>query len=1148
MRTRILAPLLLLSLSGPVAAQTITASLEGLVHDPTGAMIAGAQVTVVNTATNVETHLTTGDTGQFLALSLSPGTYSIAIEAAGFKKVEESGIVLQVNQAARLEFKMELGATSEKVEVTGQAPLIDPSTSALGQVVDNRSISNLPLNERNSWSLVFLAPGVEGSVGDKYNNVNISINGGRPGSAAILVDGTPSSTPLSNPIQGFTVLPSVDAVQEFKVQTDNYSAEFGRSGSGVINLIYKSGTNDLHGSAFEFLRNSDMDANDFFSNRNGIPLQSFKRSQFGGTAGGPVYLPRLYNGRDKTFFFFSYEGLRQTTPANLNATVPTALQRDGDFSQTLNASGGLINIYDPTTTTPSGSGFVRQVFPGNAIPTSRFDPVSRNVMKYYPLPNEPGNLYTNANNYYVASTGSTVMDQFDVKMDENINAQNRFFVRFSHRNFDPQPPDYFPAEIRVAQGNTNTVDKFNNAALEYTYNPSATLLFSLHYGLARTAEHTIPRSLGFDPVQLGMPSYMDQANDIMFPQFSPAGYRALGNGGASQVQSNAWYTHSVELNNMKVFSKHLLKFGFDGRLSYVNVLNPGKNPDGGFSFPKSFTQGPNPNKASNTAGDGFAAFLLGVGNGSLALNSKDAATTSPYYAWYVADDWKVTKRLTLNIGLRYALDVPFSERYNRANLFDPTIASPLAGPAGLPGLQGGLLFLGTGGQSSQSFATDLRNWDPRFGFAYQLSGTTVVRGGFGIFHAPSYREAAATFGSAGFSSTTSFVSAADGITPTDYLRNPFPQGLVPTPGNAAGLLTAIGTDIDAQLRGDDTVPYSENWSLNLQHQFPGSVLVEAGYVGMHALHLNFASYPMDSLRPEQLTLGTQLQQMVPNPFYGLITIGPMSAATVPYGSLVAPFPQFTSVSLDYPSGAESIYHSFQLKAEKRLSSGLSFLVSYTAQKLIDNASIIKNVGSDAAIQNIYDLRSERSVSANDISQMLVISYVYELPFGRGRRLGGNWNRAVDGFLGGWQVNGITTFQTGLPLVMTTQNTSHAGNDTLRPNNDGQSAKLGGPVESRLNEYFDTSVFSQPAPFTLGNTGRTLPDVRGPGTRNFDFSLFKNFELRERLSVQLRGEAFNVMNTVRFADPNQNLSNVQFGIISSQANDPRQLQLALKLLF
>jgi hypothetical protein len=342
------------------------------------------------------------------------------------------------------------------------------------------------------------------------------------------------------------------------------------------------------------------------------------------------------------------------------------------------------------------------------------------------------------------------------------------------------------------------------------------------------------------------------------------------------------------------------------------------------------------------------------------------------------------------------------------------------------------------------------------------------------------------------------------------------------------------------------VPYSENWSFNIQQQLPGNILVEAGYVGARGLELSYANYDLNQLRPEQLT--STLQQKVPNPFYGLITTGTLAAATVPYGALIVPYPQYIGMTQAFPTGATSIYHAFQLKAQKRFSSGLSLLMSYSAQKLIDDCSITSVVGTNAAIQNIYDLRPERSVSANDISQVMSFSYIYELPIGKGKRLGNHWNRFIDSALGGWQINGIATLQTGLPVSVTTQNTSQAGNPSLRPNNNGHSAKLDGPVESRLNQYFDTSVFSQPAPLTFGNTGRVLPDVRIPGTKNLNFSLFKTFRVKEGVALQFRGESFNVTNTPRFGRPNSNLNSAQFGIISGQANDPREIQFGLKLLF
>jgi hypothetical protein len=487
-RRMILTAALTFGLFVPLFAQLTTASLEGIVRDPTGAVITGARVQVTNTATNVVTAAATDSTGRFLTPSLLPGTYQVVVQAAGFKKMERTGINLDVNQALSMELTMELGATTETIEVAAQATLLDTTTSEMGQVVDNRSIVNLPLNERNSWSLVFLAPGVSGSVGDKYNNVNISINGGRPGSASLTVDGIPSATPLTNPIGGFTIFPSVDTIQEFKVETNNYSVEFGRSGSGIINLIYKSGTNDLHGSLFEFLRNSDLDANSFFSNKLGAGLPSFKRNQFGTSVGGPVYIPKVYHGRNKTFFLFGYEGLRESSASNLTTTVPTALQRIGDFSQTKAASGAQVVIYDPATTTASGTGFVRTAFPGNVIPASRFDPVAANVVKYYPSPNTTGNVNTGLNNYYVASTSPENIYNIDAKVDENLNERNRFFIRASRRVDTTVPPNQVPAEIRIAQGGVTITDSFTNGAADYTFNLNPTFLIDLRYGYGRSTE------------------------------------------------------------------------------------------------------------------------------------------------------------------------------------------------------------------------------------------------------------------------------------------------------------------------------------------------------------------------------------------------------------------------------------------------------------------------------------------------------------------------------------------------------------------------------------------------------------------------------------------------------------------------------------
>ena len=1013
---------------------------------------------------------------------------------------------------------------------------------------------NLPLNQRNTYSLVFLAPGVQGDVSFTYNNMNFSVNGGRPGTTDILVDGIPSSPGLANPNQGIAVFPSVESVQEFKVQTNAYSAEFGRSGSGIINMIYKSGTNTLHGSVFEFLRNSDLDANSFYSNLNGVALPNFKRNQFGASAGGPVYIPKIYNGRNKTFFFAAYEGLRQGSATTLTTTVPTAAQRTGDFSKTLNAAGQLVTIYDPTTTVPQGSGYVRLPFPGNVIPTNRMDTVGKNAAAYFPLPNQPGSVNAGVNNYYAAGTSVLNTNLFDAKVDENINDRNRFFVRYSRLGLMQPSPVLLPAAVAIAQRSPDNQAQTNNSvAINYTLTLSPTDLIEFRYGVARIKLDYRSTSLGFDPTTLGFPSYITaNADHLVFPGIAPTNYYSLGAPGQGDTRNPSFENHLLAVENTHILAAHTLRFGAEMRLLRVDDTESGSST-GNFSFTNAITQGPNPNAASSTAGNAIASLLLGVGSGSMGIGLKDVATQSHYYGAFVQDDWKLGRKLTLNLGLRYDLDIPRTERFNRLEVFDPTVPSPLAGPAGIAGLRGGLVFMGTGGASRRQFDPQWHNFNPRFGFAYQATGNTVIRGGFGIFYAPTLRGAGATVGSTGFGNTTNYAGSPDGLTPAVYLSNPFPTGLNLPVGSSQGLLTAIGSSFETPMKGDNAVPYEEMWNLDIQRELPGGVLIDIAYVGTHGVHLNLAgenNLNLNQLTPDMIALGTKLQQSVANPFYRIITTGPEAAATVPLAYLLTAFPQYTEVDNMFPTGGYSLYHALQLKVEKRLNHGLTMLASFTGQKLIDDFSILSNVGNNTGgIQNIYNGRGERSVSSNDRSRRLVISGTYQLPVGRGKAFGKNWNRAVDALIGGWQVNGIYTAQTGFPISVTAQNTcTNCGVNTLRPNNNGQSAELSGPVSQRLNRYFDTSVFSQPAPFTLGNTGRTLPDVRGPSSENIDLSLFKMFRPTERMTVEFRAESFNILNQVVFGMPNTTLNSNQFGAISSQANGPRTIQFGLKVLF
>ena len=1138
-----------------VWGQIITASVEGLVVDPSGGVVPNAKVTAVNTSTNLDVKTTTAADGRYSFPSLPPGgPYKISVEATGFSTENRTGITLEVNQVARIDFKLRVGAASETVEVTGAAPLVESTTASMGQVISSDRIVNLPLNQRNAYQLVFLAPGVEGDVNFTYNSPNFSINGGRPGSTDILVDGIPSSPPLANPIEGIAVFPNVDAVQEFKVQTNMYSAEFGRSGSGIINLIYKSGTNQLRGSAYEFLRNSDLDSNNFFANRGGTPLPNFKRNQFGFSLGGPVEIPKVYKGKDKTFFFVDYEGLRQGSATTLQTTVPTPAQRTGVFSKTFNASGQPVIIYDPSTTVAQGTGYVRTPFPGNIIPSARIDPVAKNVVNYYPLPNQPGLPFSGVNNYYVATTTVENTNSMDVKVDENLRDRSRFFVRYSRLGLTQPAPMELPSAIRVAQNAPDNQAQTNNsAAIDYTLTLSPTDLLEFRYGFARIKLNYTSISLGFNPTQLGLPSSIPaNADHLVFPGFAAANYYSLGNPQQGDTRFPGFDSHILAIENTHIFGAHTLRFGWEGRLLRSNDTESGSST-GNFSFGAGLTQGPNPNAASTIAGNSIATLLLGGGSGSMLIDSKDGATQSRYYGAFVQDDWKLSRKLTLNVGLRYDLDIPRTERYNRMETFDTSIRSPLAAQTGISWMTGGTVFVGVNGANRRQFNPQYTNFDPRFGFAYQADANTVIRGGFGIFFAPSLRVANATIGNEGFSASTDFNSNPNGLTQTGFLSNPFPNGFNKPVGNSQGLLTGIGSTFENPLTGDNTVPYMENWDFDIQRQLPGGVLIDVAYVGSRGVHLNKSGenqLNLDQLTPAAMALGSKLQQSVANPFYGIITTGPESSATIPYYYLVSPFPQFTGVQASYPTGGYSSYNSFQLKVEKRMSHGLTALVSFTGQKSIDDFSQISNVGNQAGgIQNIYDDQQQRGVSSNDRSRRLVISGTYEMPFGRGKAIGKNWNRAIDSLIGEWQVNGIYTYQTGFPIAVTAAgNCTGCNIQTLRPNNNGHTAFLSGPVSQRLNGYFNTSVFSQPVAFTFGNTGRTLPDVRTPSSENIDFSLFKTFDPIEHLRIEFRAEAYNLLNQVVFGGPGTGINSNAFGVISSQSNSPRTIQFGLKLLF
>jgi hypothetical protein len=1117
-----------------VSAQTFSGSLLGTVQDASGAAIPEATISATNTETNQRVESKSAADGKYVLTPLPPGSYRLEANATGFKRFLREGIVLQVQQQARVDIALAVGDVTESVTVTADASTLETTTATIGKVVSNKAIMELPLNSRNVYSLIYLTPGVAGSIGNNYNSLSYSINGARSSMMETLIDGATASHPTVQGYSGISAFPSIDAIGEFKVLGSNYSAEYGRSAGSVLNVVFKSGTNSFHGSAYEFLRNSVLDANNFFSNSRGVPLGSFKRSQFGGTLGGPIV-------KDRTFFLGSFEGLRQRSFASRTATVPTALERAGNFSQTFAGANRPVTIFDPFTTrgNPSGSGFIRDAFPGNIIPADRLNPVALNVLKYMPLPNTQGAAFTNANNYFAAGSALLDIDQFDGRFDHNFNSSNRMFIRVSKRNQDDEPAVLWPQDIAMAEDRINQRNRMYNGVLDWTGTPGATTILNARIAFARSLYFYENQGLDFRASSLGLPAALDTAGGLtMFPRFSTAGYATLGN---QDNRYNAFMTYTAAGSLTKIQGAHTWKAGYEGRMIRVNNRES-RATSGDFSFPVSFTQGPNPTQAAADRGNGLASMLLGTGTGSLIQSFKDVAAQSFYTALYIQDDWRATRRLTLNLGLRYDLDSPRTERFDRMNYFDPSVQSPLAGRVpGFPDLRGGLVFVGADGRPRSQYNWDTNNFAPRIGFAYLLTEKTTIRGGWGNFFAPSPQQAHGTVGPFGYRTQTPWVGTIDGITPNDLLTNPFPRGFTDPPGASQGLLTQAGANIQAPVQ-ETITPYAMQWNFNIQRELPGQIVFEAAYVGTRGLQLSRndeSGLNLNQLDPSYMALGSRLNEQVDNPFYGIVNSGVLATARVSRAQLLRPYPQFTDIIPLYSSGSSSTYHALQISFNKRFSYGLQFEGSYTKSKAIDNAM---------SHQNSYDIRQSKSLADYDIAQRFVVGWLYELPFGRGRLLGGDWSRAMDVVLGGWQVNGITTYQTGTPLSITANNVSGIFSPRQNANNNGRSGKLSGDIHDRLNRYFDTSVFSQPASFTFGNMSPRVSDIRSPGVRNWDISLFKEFRFRESLNLQFRSEFLNAFNTVRFGAPNTSVASNQFGVISTQANSPRQIQLGLKLLW
>jgi hypothetical protein len=1119
----------LLLLTPAARAQTASGSILGIVLDPQDSPIPGARVTVTNAGTNISRNFTTDGRGSYTFPFLPPGLYSVSVEANGFRRASRTSLRVSVEDQLNVDFKLEVGQVTEQITVEATGVALETSTNTLGQVIESKRIVDLPLNGRDPLSLATLVPGVvpvpRGPAPIHLGGSIPGMNGAGNGTSDVLLDGATDTVPRN---RSFLLIhtPNADAVEEFKVQTNSMSAEFGRSNGGIISFITKSGTNTPHGTAYWFLRNSEFDANDFFQNRNGIPLGNLKRHQAGFTFGGPIVIPKLYNGRNKTFFFTDYEAFREAALAPSAFTVPTALERRGDFSATVTSAGARVNIYDPLSGNP------RVAFPGNVIPAARISPVATKLLEFYPQPNNS----RVAGNLVLAASRRNTTDTFGTRIDHNFSAMHRIMGRVSIQNPRTGEPNYFANPGNPT--NPPLTQRRRSGTVQSTHTLSSSLIANFHYGLSHMYGTRVAWSDGLDVTSLGFsPTLRDGQQVRAVPVIGVTGFTGLGNGAQNYSTQTS---HSFLSSATKIRGTQTIKFGFDYRAVYNNQLQ-NSLASGNLTFAPNFTQGPNPNQASATAGSGIATMLLGHPAGSLRVQPATAYRGS-YQAIFFQDDWRVTKNLTLNFGMRWEANRPRTERYDRISIFDSTLPSPIANRVpSIPNLQGQMLFRDP--ENRRVDKTDKNNFGPRFGFAYRLGEKTSIRGGYGVFYGlpPTDASLSGTYLD-GFTANTSIISTIDGVTPVSNLTNPFPAGInQPLPKSTFGPDLFIGQPVNSLVLSFDT-PYTQQWNLSIQRMLPGQFLLDTAYAGSKGNKLGLPTLNVNSLTADQFALGAVNQQLVPNPFFGVITdpTSALSLPTVQRGQLLRPFPHYQAVIADFPSLGNSQYHSLQMKLERRFSKGYTVLAAFTAAKSINDSS--QDIfGPVSGIQDPTNLRAERSLDPQDISKRLVISGVWDLPIGRGRALGTNWAKPVDALIGGWQFNAIVSLQSGMPLVM-------SSTGVARPNRVAKGTPPGGPIQSRLDRYFDTSAFAVPAAFTYGNSSRTAPDIRSHGMANYDLSFFKNWVLVDGLKAQFRMEAFNAFNRVQFAAPGTQAGTAAFGVITSQFNIPRQLQFALKLIF
>ncbi|MBN9662172.1 MAG: TonB-dependent receptor [Acidobacteria bacterium] len=1146
---------LLISALLPLSAQDPRGTILGRVVDGTGAVVPNAEVKATNDSTGVAVSSKTNNSGNYVLPYLITGNYTITCELTGFKKFLRQGVQVRINDSVEVDIDLAVGATSETIEVKDSTPLLSTAEASLGQVIDERRVLELPQFAGNAMDLVHLAPGTVNGTNMRLRKAGFnsapstfSTDGGGNNQNEFSIDGV-SNTYSDGTAPRVAFSPPQTAIAEFKVQTSAFDASLGHTMGSTVNVSTKSGTNALHGEAHEWFRHSALDAPTIFQNRSGQKISIYQDNRYGASAGAPVYIPKLYDGKNRTFWFFAYEANKFGNPdsgGNITSTVPTAKMHDGDLSDYLKL-GAAYQVYDPRSTSLQNGRYVRTAVPGNIIPKSQLDAVGLNFINLYPLPNQPGTS-DYRNNYY--RSGKALEDYWVwiTRLDHAFSENHRVFLRLHRDYWQEDKNRNFSNDVNGVILNRNN----KGIAFDDVYVFSPSFLLNFRYGLTFQDFPERRTSQGYDLGSLGLSSNLiGQLPDkkiAPIPNIQISPFSQLSQW-ESQDGLTASTTNSFVGNFTKMKGNHTFRFGPEFRVyrESRNRYGAGLSPQ--YVFNATYTKA-NDTAANPTLGGEVASLLYGIPAGSMATTAS-YVEQDKYFALYFQDDWKVSRKLTVNLGLRYEYESPMTERFDRAAIhYDGKTPNPLNDAAKanyaknpipeLPASQfaaiGGLTFANVGNNPRTYWVPEKNNFQPRIGFAYQYKPKTIIRGGYGIYTASigvNYTNTNQT----GFSISTPIQASLDnGLTYIATNANPFPAGLIKPAGAGNGLLTNIGQQV--QFFGDRrSHPYSQRWSFGIQQELPQKFMIEAAYVGNRNTRLGVTrelsytpgQYLSTSPVRDQATIN-YLGANFPNPYLGLNSI---FGANMTRANLLRPYNQFSSVQILGDPAGYSWYHSLQTRVERRFANAWTVQASYTWSKAMEATEFM----------NSQDPMPYESLAGLDRTHRLTGSGIWEIPFGRGRHWGGGMPKAVDFIAGGWQLGGIYQHQSGAPLGFGNRIFNGDVKNFVKPEN-----------ERNVDSWFTPAKvagFETLGSAQLASNLRRFPlrfsSARGPNQDRWDFSLIKNFRLSERWNTQFRAETFNALNHPNLYDPNTDPTSPSFGSITGQ-DTPRSWQMSLKLTF